>query len=310
MRNLATACAGLAVFASIVSVHLWRELQSERQTITELRIQQEAGASVRELPARAQVTAPENEVLAPGTLQAVIPDLQTRTALLNAGLAGLSPVGTISEWDLLMDPEYRKARLTQLRITVAHGYPDLADELGLSEFEANQFFELIAGRALEFAGPLPTETIGLAEDLLMQSGSAIRAQLGEQRFARLQEYQQTRSARRQAVALGSKLIDAGQPLSDLQARALTSVMIAEQQYQKQVSATGSQTAIRVSAGSAMVQRLEGSLRSLEESHRRILDAAAPLLDGRQIDALREHFEYETSLRRSSINAARERDRTR
>ncbi len=309
MKTLMLVLAAIALASCIFSAKLWRELQSERQTITELRIQQEAGASARELPASAQSTAPEKEVLAPGALQAGIPDLQTRMALLKMGLAALSPAGSISEWDLLTDPEFRKARLTQLRIIVAHGYPGLADELGLSEFEANQFFELIAGRALEFA-QASTETIGFAEDLLMQSGGAIRAQLGDQRFARLQEYQQTRSARIQAVALGSKLIDAGQPLSDLQARALTTVMIAEQQHQKQQAATGSQTATRVSAGSTMVQKHEDSLRSLEESHRRILDAAAPLLDGRQIDALREHFEYEASLRLRSINTARERDRTR
>jgi hypothetical protein len=333
MKALVPVLAGIAVISGVVSASLWLELRTERQANAELRTQlaesrisshqpvasvqptaapQPAGA----LPATAAASNPTSAPSPDAPRQARLADASATSATL-ASLASAIGISSSNERDLLKDPEYRKAKLAQLRIQLARSNPGLAEELGLSEREANQLFELMANSQLNLASEVTATTATGTTDVAarvqqLQARSreqteAIRTMLGSTKYTQYQQYQQTLPARNQVVTMGSQLAAAGQPLSDAQSRALTTVMINEQERQRQQPplALLAQSASSASSQQRTAQLLEESLRRQEETNRNVLDAASAHLNATQLATLRQQFEQQNAARRQTLTRLQE-----
>jgi hypothetical protein len=333
MKNPLMAFAGLLVVFGIVSGTLWHELRKERQTSAALRTRMPdlklascppipqaaplAAVAPAEAAATAEVAGKKPPVCSADSALTDAENIQVRAAALSAGIASIAPAGS-SERDLVKDPAFRQARLTMQRIRVAHSYPGLAEELRLSEQQANRLFELIAANGLSLSDSLTLNagTLPAAEQMaavqrqatqLREGGDGIRAQLGEAGFAQYQEYMKTRPARNQAVTMGSTLAAAGQPLNDSQLRALTTVMIAEQQRETQAAVMLSQNRDPSAPVPRASQSLEAFQNRQEESARRTLEAAAAHLSAAQLKLLQDQLDQQAASRRRVVDFARQRE---
>ncbi len=320
MRNLLPVCAGLLVISGIVSVNLWRELRADRQLIAELRAQvaQSNNADRRPmLPTQRTIESPP-----PVASIAKTSGDGPIAPPVKVGQSGqpLLPIQNLVnlESDLMKDPEYRKARLAQTRLNIPRNYPGLAEELGLSEKEADQVFDLLAEQQLNTnlilpPNATPEEQRALLDEMRRTTQAsqrkldeALSGMLGGTKYAQWQDYQQTRGARTQAAQLGTTLASAGMPMSDAQMRPLTAALITEQKRQRD----DMQTLMRdIGPADAQNQaRLqEMFLKRQEESNRRILEAAAPHLNAQQLAALRANFETQDAMRRASNRIQQARD---
>jgi hypothetical protein len=327
MRYLLPICAGLALFSGTVSAILWRDLHAERQLTAGLRteLSEAKAASARltlalsqrnnaAMAAPAVVAATESKADAPAPAKPAAP-ANVPSALQNA-LASLT-----QEKELLKDPEYRKARLAQTRMSIARNYPGLAEELGLSEKEADRLFDQLAENQLNMNGELSLISATASNDPAAQQAmmqrqqamqregeDAIRNVLGASKYTQWQDYQQTRPARTRVMSMGTMMAQAGAPLNDTQTKALTTMMIAEQQRQRQDSQTLARNLGNPSDPEFRTRLQEESMKRQEESNRRILEAAAPTLSTKQLAALREQFEQDDAMRRASSRLQRERER--
>jgi hypothetical protein len=313
MRTLATVCAGLAVFSSIVSVHLWRELRVERQQNAALRTRlTEAALPGRPsvLPVQSAATTPAaaapntKDSAAIGTAQTA-PPVDAKAAAASATFAAtqLSLLGMQST-ELSKDPEYRKAQLTQRRMELAKNYPGLAEELRLSEQEARQLFEIMAERAMNLTAQAPGRPVAEQMELVRLQGEAqtkaIRDLLGDARYTQYTDYQPTRAARMQASNMGTALASAGMPLNDAQSRSLATAVVAEDRRMKQEPPLPSQNTnpanpLRGAQALAEYQNRQA------ESYRRYLDSASTVLSAAQLETLRQQFEQQDAQRRSSLS---------
>jgi hypothetical protein len=199
---------------------------------------------------------------------------------------------------------------------LAQSNPGFAQALGISEKEANRYFEMMAEQQLKMTADLSSAAAASGsvamsvQDTLSRARSATDAlheAMGDARFAQYQEYQaNVRPALTQVASIGSVLTIAGQPLNESQSRALTSTMLAEQQRQKQ-EAMMPRAAPTPGVPRGIADTLEESSRRQEESNRRILEASAGYLNGAQMEALKTRYEQQAALRRRTVESAKEMD---
>jgi hypothetical protein len=322
MKNLLRVFSALLVVSGIVSVNLWRELRTEQQNNEELRSLLVKSGSVSQAPAtsvtpatpaqsvatRPPAAVPEAPVAAakptPPPLESEVFTLATTAAIL-AGSPALP--GGISERDLLKNPEYRKAKLTQARLRLALGNPGLVETLGLSRTEADHLFEVMAETQLkltdeftEMVAKAAGTTPSMAAMRERASGreDPTRAVLGEARYAQYQGYQRNaKPVLSRVSSLGYTLDSASQPLNDSQARALAAAILTERQRQEAVAASrpNPNTGVPRNAADTMAEYRKTE----EESRRRVIAAVSPHLDSAQIDALQKENEQQIAWARQS-----------
>jgi hypothetical protein len=220
---------------------------------------------------------------------------------------------------MMKDPEYRKARLAQTRLTMPQNYPGLIDALGLSPEEADKLYDLLAEQQLEMTDTsmLVATVNGVPPDpAVMEDASRRRAEMQRRhdealmatlggRYPQWQDYQQTRGARQQVVQLGRTMEGAGFPLTAEQSRPLTDVYIAEQRRQREET---QQMLASARSGGALDQArlMEERLKLQAESNRRLLDAARPHLNAQQLNAMQVSMEQQLAMNRVSSRMARQR----
>lgn len=315
MRNLALVCAGLAIVSGIVSANLWRELRTERQLTASLMRQlgesQAVGPALagsnqsRPLPVAADASPSASVPAGP----AEAPRTSDRRASPEAEVARI----ITSQQEMLKDPEYRKARLAQARMSIPQTYPGLVEELGLTPEEADQLFDLLAENQMEMndVSMLASTINGVPPDpaaredanrrrmeMQRQQEEQLVAMLGSSRYAQWQDYQQTRGPRMQAMQLGRTLEGIGAPLTSEQSRSLTTTYVAEQRRMREENLR------MVNASRAMgpmdQQRLmEERFKLQAESNRRIVDAARPHMNARQLEALQASLDQQLTMNRAS-----------
>jgi hypothetical protein len=317
MRYPMLACAGLAVIGGIVSVNLWRELRTERQLSRELRAQLAEAFSRPPAPVPAMDGSGLDAPPA-GAPSAALPNSkpsgnsQTTAAAPIAGVvSGFSP----NSRDMMSDPEYRKARLAQMRMSLLQSYPGLAAELGLSRAEADELFDLLAENQLVMSStPVQIGPDGQVDQNAMLAMAQSRQEMQRKqeetvaallgtRYPQWQDYQQTRPARQQVMNIGRTLDAIGMPLSDAQRRPLVAAYVTEQKRQQQERMGLREGAARGPQDPA--QMLEENFRRQSESNRRILDAAAGHLSAEQLDTLRASMEQQLTMNRASSRMMRE-----
>jgi hypothetical protein len=185
---------------------------------------------------------------------------------------------------------------------VAQENPGVAEELDLSSAEQSTLFDIlnrhqVAQRDLvnRIAGVRdPAAQVDLIQQqvpLQRQRDESIARLLGPERYRRWQDFERTRTQRRQAAGFASTLARAGLPLRQEQQQAVLKALVDEEAlYRQKMRATVPAGAINL----ADVRDADFSSRlrdlaqdSLEDNRRRTLDAVAPLLDARQIEVLRQ-----------------------
>ncbi len=318
MLNLLRIGTGLAVVLAFVSANLWHELREERQLTAELQAQasastnrdngsvsaQRADARVDALAAAPKSSTGNPESAPPIPAIAPAPVSATGLRILN------------SDSDLMRDPEYRKARLTQLKMNLRRNYTDVAEELGLSEKETERLFDLLAEQQL---GPGVSVQVGpdgqvdrqaveeirrLRDETQRQQQEALLALLGPGRQTRWQEYQQSLSARSRATSMTSMLASSGYPLTETQLRPLTTALIAEEKFVRQQQSTSRPPAAMTPQ--TMAQQQEEEVNRQEESNRRYLEAAQPYMSSQQLNLVRETLEQQIAISRANARAQRQR----
>lgn len=330
MKKLLLGCAGLALFASVMSVMLWRDLRTERELSAALQsrlAEAEArttpavlpAATARPAAATAATTAPINTSRSePNIIQPLPAAQNAQTFVPNVG---------VTQRDLLKDPEYRRARLAQLRMSLPETNPGLAEELGLSPEQADRLFDLLAENQLEMSTNIgvalrPNGEIDQAlvqemqrqrQELQTKHEATLAAMLGDARMSKLQDYQQTLGSRQRVLQLGRTLGAQGQPLANAQIGPLAEVMAAEQKRQQQ-DQQAMQRELRAGPqqgpGSQMdpqtqARLLEENFRRQAESNRRLIDAMAPHLTARQLELYRSQLDNQLTVNRISSRLQRE-----
>jgi len=313
MKKLLLLCAGLALFASVISVMLWRDLRAERDLNAglQMRLAEAEARAARPVPVAA--ARPAMATVAAGTRPET-----TSTATAPAAPAQPPAVinAVLNQREMLKDPEYRKARLSMMRMQLPEQYPDLAEELGLSPEQAGRLFDLLAENQLEMssnaiiAGPngqidqaQVQEMSRIQQELRTRQESALTSLLGDARYGKWQEYQQTQSARQRVTQLGRSMDAMGLPLTSAQKKPLTELMVAEQARQRQEQQAMARE-LRPTPGQpfdpqAQSRLREENLKRQAESNRRVLDAAAAYLNPRQLELFRESVEGQLAMNRAA-----------
>jgi hypothetical protein len=200
---------------------------------------------------------------------------------------------------------YRKTMLAHMRADIGRLYPDLREELGLSEMEANELFDLLSNGQLDRAedgyilgGQVdPQEARDKSKEFDRMQEQAIQAKLGG-KYAQWQVYRQTLPARAQVAGFVTQLAQAGRPLTAEQNRALTTALIAEHEFQDQEARSVPQTLLgNPNDPSYRAQEVEELSNRERAGDRRILDAAARYIDADQLAVLRSQMERHTALLR-------------
>jgi hypothetical protein len=326
-KMLLVSVALLAGFA-VVLIKLTLELRAERQGSSELRAQLDEARVARPLAAAPTQMAAVPGAVAPSAACASSPvqpapspaevDMAMRastTAALSAST--VAAITGSTEQDLMKDPEYRKAQLTITRMKLSQSNPGLAQALGISEKEANHYFEVMAEQQLKMtaemssavaAGGSPALSIDDSMRRARSLTDVLREAMGDARFAQYQEYQvNVRPALTQVSSIGSVLTAAGQPLNESQSRALASTMLAEQQRQRQEAMTPRAAAPTPGVARGIADMLEESNQRQDESNRRILEASAGYLNGAQMEALKTRYEQQAAQRRRTVESAKDMD---
>jgi hypothetical protein len=311
------ACAGLAIVSGIVSVNLWRELRAERQQTRELRQQLLDVALVRSaattpapvMPSPAAGAVPATQV--PGDKPALV--ASTQEAARPATQPAELPRFLLDQREMMKDPEYRKARLAQMRMTIPQNYPGLIEELGLSPEEADRLFDLLAESQLDMSdvSMLAATINGVQPDpavrddanrrrmeLQRRQDESLMDMLGGSRYSQWQDYQQTRGPRQQVMQLARTFEGIGAPLMPEQSRPLTAAYIAEQKRQNEAMQRMF-TGMRQPGSTDQARMMEESLKLQAESNRRIVDAARGHLNPQQLDALQASLDQQLALNRAS-----------
>jgi hypothetical protein len=322
MKTLASICACIALITGIVSVNLWRELRTERQANKELRTQFNAARLPSSAPA---IAAPVAANVAPtavatAAVEAPVcrsdsPPKATQTAATNALQNSLN-----MQNELMKDPEYRKLRLAQTRLSIERTYSGLAEELGLSDKEADKLFDLLAEHQVATSAEIQLLTAGGNQDqaameerarrqqaLRREQDEALRAMLGG-KYPQYQDYQQTLPARQRVTSMGTQLAQAGLPLSAAQTKSLTTAMVAEQQRQMQEARTVSRTPVNPADPDARAKLLEEQLKRTEDNNRRLVEAAAPHMSASQLAAYRNQMEQQAAMSRITMKMSLEQQR--
>jgi hypothetical protein len=323
MRNLMLVCAGLALFSGVVAVNLWRELRAERVLTAELRTQLNGGQAATWAPASGGMQAAP----LPASGSVPTPGTEVRSEQLAAAAEGARPPAqtaqiadvarlVLNQQEMMKDPEYRKARLAQTRMSLPQNYPGLAEELGLTPEEADRLFNLLAENQMEMTDlSMTAATInGVAPDpaameevnrrrpeMQRRQEEALMSMLGSAKYSQYQEYQQTRAPRQQVVQLNRALEGIGLPLTPEQSKPLTAAYIAEQKRQRD-----EQRAMFTARGPQDAARMQEERFELQaESNRRILEAARPHLNSQQLETMKASLDQQLAMNRATQRMIRQ-----
>jgi uncharacterized membrane-anchored protein YhcB (DUF1043 family) len=169
MRILVAVCAAVAMGVGVLSTLLWRQLGTERQHNQALQTQldEARGAlAARPVVQAAPLVAAGPPAAGASVAQATAPAKVSHEEAMAIVTAEIGK----TQKKLLDDPEYRKARVDQVRQRMKQRYAGLAEELGLSQQEMDALIDLLAngGRRLTDAQKRSLTAVIVAEQKRQQ----------------------------------------------------------------------------------------------------------------------------------------------
>ncbi|HEX7013057.1 MAG TPA: hypothetical protein VF161_09925 [Steroidobacteraceae bacterium] len=331
-----------SVSFALTSVHLVRQLRAERAQAAQLQARIEQLEKASRASAAPPATPADTTVFEPPSAQT--PKEPTSEPPKPVGLISLAPPsGRLApasalrsdeerarmlkehmerQRALLKDPEYREAMLAQQKASLSRMYPDLAEEINLTDDEAERFATLLAEQQLRsmemgMAWSTQPESPAEAEERLRRFREQEKANqaeleqlLGAQRYQAWKEYQETLGARYQVNELRSLFAAQGVPLQEELTKPLMSAMADEQRREMEeaarVFATSGRTQASVSSRGLvpMLGLDEGSAERLAQSQRRVREALSPYLTAEQLEVLEAEQETQLELHRASLRVMR------
>src|SRR5262245_29011772 len=152
MQKMIWLLTAVSVVSGVALAGLWNQLRNERELTaalqgdrsrTQARLH-EVQALARRIAACPAVPAPASiPVAASPEARPVAPAVQP-VASCNVVTVPQATSDPRMEAELLKDPDYRKARLAQIRSTVPRANVGLVERLGLADQQADQLFDLLA----------------------------------------------------------------------------------------------------------------------------------------------------------------------
>lgn len=303
MRTLATVFALIALIATIVAVRFWSQLQTTREQETQIQLRLTDMERAQNLPA--SVPAPAS-VTSTASTDAAAPPATDRTPSVEPERKTAS--APLSTRQLVRDQEFRSARRVQVRAAIATNYAGVASDLGLTEQEANELFDLITNQQINAmdtavgAGATNEERQQAARtqrEQRQQHEAALQNLLGT-RYSQWQDFQKTMPARQRVSQLGVMLASSGQALSETQSKSLTALLIADRK--RQTAELGGR--VYPTERIAILDYMEQNLKATEANNRQLLNTAASYLTAQQLDRLRRLFDQELAASRASIRMQR------
>lgn len=315
MRNLIWVFSALVVVSGVISTNLWRELRTERVVSASLRTQLDEGEQLKVAMPPAPIAALAPPAAAPLPAAATTADQPPPAAKVAPAFDAAASLRDYEneQRELLKDPEYRKARLAQIRTSVARNNMGMAEELGLSQAEADKLLDLLAEQQMDMSGNFALlgadqkdpaamqESMRKQQESLRQRDEAIAALLGPSKNAQWRQYQQNAPVRSRVTSMNNTLSQAGLGLNAGQQKSLQGVLAAQMQNQNQeFAALARGVDTRTAAGRAQV---EDALRNRQaESNRRVLADAQSILNEQQLVVLRAQLEQQEALNRAMARA--------
>lgn len=296
----------LLTVACVVSTYLWLELRAERRAAP---LEAHATVPIGQESQKKSARTPE------GPAQAV--DAKSSQAI--ESLSTDRPTASNARVALLQDPEYRKARLAQIRANLVRRYPGLAAALGLSGLDAERLFDVLAEQQLKTNEALNKlggkglnreveieEATRIKEEGERQRDEALLGLLGKGGIDQWHAYQESLPSRAGAeLMLKDVLTAGGWSISSTQLEPVVTAMAIEQaRYEKKMKSAFQNTR---GDDPQSVIRTQGELLDLREaSNNRILDASARYLGPDQQEALKKSFEREIAVSRSRLRTYQKR----
>jgi hypothetical protein len=310
----------IALAASVIAIVLWMDLRKERNASADLQLPpsevQRSIESSEVVPAVATAPAPAT-VQAPDPKSTVSQE-QPRAEITPAMKSTVDLIQGVvnSQRKLLEDPEFRKMQMAQLRASIARSHPDFAEELRLSQDDAAKLLDLLAENqlAVTLNGPLPftagspgerQEVVRAQQAIQQRQEESIQALLGS-KYTQWQAYVQTLPARSKVTSMVTQLAQAGKPLTEVQARAVTTAMVSG--YQRKLQESAAMQRPVANAPETAAERMQKVLKNAEESNRVALELAAPHVSADQLAALREQLERQSVQNAVTLRTQAERER--
>jgi hypothetical protein len=313
MRNLSWVFAALVLVFGLVSTTLWRDLRTERALAVSLQSQLDEVGQAAVMPAVAAAAMPP-PLSSPQTAVAVANQPAAPPAAKPQAPAAPPILADFQKQqrEMMKDPEYRNARLAQIRTSVASNNRSLTEDLGISQQEADRILDLLAEYQLEMS----TETVLLSDasdpaatqEMLRkrqegtrQRDERIAALLGPSGATRWKQYQQDAPARSRATAMNNTLTRSNLPLSAAQQKTLGAALVTEMRSLREDSTALSRGA-NPQDPAAIAQIQEALRKRQQESTQRVLVAAAPVLSSAQLAVLKAEFDQQDALSRAMARA--------
>jgi hypothetical protein len=198
---------------------------------------------------------------------------------------------------MMQDPDTKKFVRDQQRLTIDQLYAPLIKRMGLTPEEAEQFKELLANNTMKgaerasslFGGLASTNRAEAFKTLETEQKSfdaEVKAMLGDTRYARYQDYQQTAGERAMLNQFNTKQQIGGEnPLTEQQTDQLLLMMKEEKQN---VAAATGQSLPGTGQGEAGLQAMlsdeqsQKALQSMETVGQRVLERARTVLSPDQL----------------------------
>lgn len=331
MRKAVLVLGLTTIVASLVCMHLVRELRDERARAATLEVriaQLERMARSHEASDAPNAwsvnpfTSPHEPAVTPATTNAeTTPAPQTSSVAENEAEPAVEQ--RVREMqarmraqldrrrELLQDPQYREAMRRQQRAFMAKAHPGLREALGLSAEETERFLDLLADPQISlmqdvlFDGSDPQRAQQALQEGHQRQQEEIEMQFGPEVRQRWQTYRDTLAERHRAAALQSELAMAGVPLDQQQSQALLDALIDERRRQTQeLRATAAELDAFTPMGRAAPMDPVKWLESHEQAHERVLSALQSSLRPEQLARLEEVFTLEREMQKASMELMR------
>jgi len=216
---VAILCVALVALGGS-AIHLWRQLDANRQQVPDLKAQVDTtAASAPPAPTPTIAPSPSLPIAEPAATvptAAPAPDADRKTLEDPPGRAFIALPGSPEA-----EPHVKAA---MIRI-FSNQYPDVGKVLGLSPDEVDQLFDLLYKQSRPHAPDSMSDAVSVAR--MQQAAENELVSLLGSKYAKWEEYKTEAPTRRHVNDLNAALDAAGTPLTDAQNDALIKALVAE-----------------------------------------------------------------------------------
>jgi len=279
--KLAVTLTVTLIVLSIATFHVWRKLQDEKDRLTELEkhVAFESTANI--------------------TSELRKPNREASSALSKPPESNLTSAATRTADTLIIED------IEDLQVA----YSDLARDLGLTQFEANEFLRLLSRQRLEITGVIrgaiqtgksPSEAMSMVQKKMLSNETEQATALGI-KYPVWKQYQVAVVARKQVKDLQSLLAAKGNTLTEQTADQLAAAIAPEieevnKEFQKRIAAIPPGQPVMGLAVALPTQQKN-------ETNRRVIAIAASYLSASQLDQFKQMLTQSGSRSPHQIGAA-------